>query len=80
MGDPVKSAATFSRAAAAAPDGHGRCAALEGLGRALGDTGDRAGSAEAFKAAAEADPSDPEAAMLARGASSRQAGLSEADH
>ena len=80
MGDPVKSAAAFSRAAAAAPDGHGRCAALEGLGRALGDTGDRAGSAEAFKAAAEADPSDPEAAMLARGASSRQAGLSEADH
>ena len=43
MGDPVKSAAAFSRAAAAAPDGHGRCAALEGLGRALGDTGDRRG-------------------------------------
>ena len=80
MGDPVKSAAAFSRAAGVAPDGKDRCAALEGLGRALGDTGDRAGSTAAFKAAAEADPADPEAAMLARGASSRQAGSSEAGH
>jgi tetratricopeptide (TPR) repeat protein len=71
MGDPVKAAAAFSRAVSAARGAGERCSALKALGNALGDSGDSAGAAEAYRAASEADPSDPEAAILSRSGSGK---------
>jgi tetratricopeptide (TPR) repeat protein len=66
MGDPVKSAAEYSRAVAAARNGQAKCAALKALGRELGATGDKAGAERAYRDALAADPGDAEAALLAR--------------
>jgi tetratricopeptide (TPR) repeat protein len=66
MGDHVKAAAEYSRAAAAARSAPGRCAAFKALGRELGASADSQGATKAFKAALAADPSDAEAALLAR--------------
>jgi tetratricopeptide (TPR) repeat protein len=71
MGDPVAAGAEYSRAAAAARDGRSRCAAFKALGRELGASGDVAGATSAFKQALAADPSDAEAALLARSASKK---------
>jgi tetratricopeptide (TPR) repeat protein len=71
MGDPTKSAAEYSRAAAAARSGHAKCAALKALGRELGASGDPAGAARAYREALVADPADAEAALLARAASKK---------
>ena len=71
MNDPAEAAAAFSRAVSAARGAGERCAALKALGNALGDSGNRGGAAEAYRAASEADPSDPEAAMLSRSSSGK---------
>jgi tetratricopeptide (TPR) repeat protein len=65
-GDPVGAAAEYSRAAATARGSRDKCAALKALGRELGAAGDSAGAARAYRGALAADPSDAEAAILAR--------------
>jgi hypothetical protein len=77
MGDSARSAESYAAAAAAAGDGRERCAAFKALGRSLGEAGDRAGSAAAFGEAAAADPTDAEAALLARVASRNKAAQEE---
>jgi tetratricopeptide (TPR) repeat protein len=67
MEDYELAAEEFSGAAALAPPGRDRCAALKAMGRALAASGDPAGSMRAYKRALAADPADPEAAILARG-------------
>ncbi len=65
-GDDAQSADAFARAADSARAGSERCACFKALGRALGASGDLAGAARAYRSAQDADPSDPEAAILAR--------------
>jgi tetratricopeptide (TPR) repeat protein len=72
MGGPARAAAAYSRAADAARDGGARCAAYKAMGRQLGAAGDSAAAVKAYRAALAADPRDPEAAMLARGAVAKQ--------
>ena len=69
MGDALKSVEDFSRSAAWSRGGRERCTAFKALGKALGDSGNLDGAAAAYKSAASADPSDSEAAILARGVS-----------
>ncbi len=64
--DPRKAAPLLEAASKGLAGPAARCAALKELGGALRDAGDADGSAAAFKAAARADPSDSEAAQLAR--------------
>jgi tetratricopeptide (TPR) repeat protein len=78
MGYTPKSVEAFSRAAASGHGGRERCAALKALGSVLGESGDLKGAAEAYGSAAVADPSDAEAAVLARGVSHNN--VSEAAH
>jgi tetratricopeptide (TPR) repeat protein len=72
QGEAVKAAETLARAASEARGAHARCEALKALGRALGDSGEAAAAASAFRSAVAADPADPEAAVLARDASARR--------
>jgi hypothetical protein len=69
MGDIPKSIEAFTRAAASGHGGRERCSAFKALGYVLGESGDFKGAAEAYGSAAAADPSDAEAAILARGVS-----------
>ena len=66
MGDAAKSVDAFSQAADSARGGRERCAAFKALGRALVESGDQGRAARAFASAVSADPSDAEAAILAR--------------
>jgi hypothetical protein len=77
-GDPAGSAAAFARASELARGARDRGDSLKAWGRALGESGDAAGAAKAYKAAAEENPSDAEAAILARETGARDAGGREA--
>jgi len=66
LGFAADAAAHFDRAAALASGGPARAKALKAKGRALQAAGDVAGAARAYRAAALADGSDAEAAVLAR--------------
>jgi tetratricopeptide (TPR) repeat protein len=67
MGDSAQAIEALTRAADSAGPGRDRCAAYKALGRAFGGEGDAGAASRAFRAAAQADPRDAEAAILARG-------------
>lgn len=66
LGDPAKAVARFEVARDSSRDGREKARALKELGRALSDSGDQGAAASAYRAAARADPMDPEAALLAQ--------------
>jgi len=65
-GESREAARRYAAAAAVAAAPRDRCSALKSLGRELDAAGDPRGAAGAFRRAAAADPSDAEAAVLAK--------------
>lgn len=74
MGLAARATEALAAAAAAARDGRERATAYKALGRAQERSGNAGGAARAFASAALADPSDAEAALLARGAAKGSTG------